>query len=266
MLSKNATQKNFINMAKINSVIKNINAVFVNINLHLILFQVVQKVQNHFHRNKGNILPVLFVAKQHFFITITMIILIMRVLSLDEETVTLLFSRPVRAEAVVLEQSVDNGLTWMTATTAEPISSHSVTAVITGLEIGTTYYFRLNVTGGSYPGFSNICKYVALQYTPENEFEFYNGEITRYNGDDTQVIIPPVIQNLPVSSLGGAFSGCSSLTSISIPDSVTSIGDRAFKDCSNLTSISIPDSVVNIGGGAFDDCSCRKVLCFLMVC
>ena len=33
-------------------------------------------VQNHFHRNKGNILPVLFVAKQHFFITITMIILI----------------------------------------------------------------------------------------------------------------------------------------------------------------------------------------------
>ena len=63
-------------MAKINSVIKNINAAFVNINLHPVLFQVVQMVQNHFHRNKGNILPVLFVAKQHFFITITMIILI----------------------------------------------------------------------------------------------------------------------------------------------------------------------------------------------
>ena len=63
-------------MAKINSVIKNINAVFVNINLHPVLFQVVQMVQNHFHRNKENILPVLFAAKQHFFITIPMIILI----------------------------------------------------------------------------------------------------------------------------------------------------------------------------------------------
>ena len=63
-------------MAKINSVIKNINAVFVNTNLHLMLFQVVQKVQNHFHRNKENILRVLFVAKLLFFITILMIILI----------------------------------------------------------------------------------------------------------------------------------------------------------------------------------------------
>ena len=63
-------------MAKINSVIKNINAVFVNTNLHLMLFQVVQKVQNHFHRNKGNIPHALFVVRQHFFIMTLMIILI----------------------------------------------------------------------------------------------------------------------------------------------------------------------------------------------
>ena len=63
-------------MAKINSVTKSTNAAFVNINLHPVLFQVVQKVQNHFHRNKENILRVLFVAKLLFFITILMIILI----------------------------------------------------------------------------------------------------------------------------------------------------------------------------------------------
>ena len=52
----------------------------------------------------------------------------------------------------------------------------------------------------------------------------------------------------------GAFSGCDSLTSITIPDSVTSIGYGAFSGCSSLTSITIPDSVTSIGRGAFDGC------------
>ena len=52
-----------------------------------------------------------------------------------------------------------------------------------------------------------------------------------------------------------AFSGCESLTSITIPDSVTSIGYRAFYNCSGLTSITIPDSVTSIGDGAFYNCS-----------
>ena len=59
-----------------------------------------------------------------------------------------------------------------------------------------------------------------------------------------------------VKSIGnGAFSGCSGLTSITIPDSVTSIGSDAFSGCSGLTSITIPDSVTSIGGGAFYNCS-----------
>jgi hypothetical protein len=51
------------------------------------------------------------------------------------------------------------------------------------------------------------------------------------------------------------FGGCSSLTSVTIPNSVTDIWPCAFCGCSGLTSITIPDSVTLIARDAFADCS-----------
>lgn len=55
-------------------------------------------------------------------------------------------------------------------------------------------------------------------------------------------------------SLDYAFRGCSSLTSITIPDGVTDVGNYVFCLCSSVTSVTIPDAVTSIGEGAFYKC------------
>ena len=67
----------------------------------------------------------------------------------------------------------------------------------------------------------------------------------------TSVVIPDGVTTIWKS----AFCICSSLSSINIPNSVTSIGEYAFGNCRNLTSIKIPNSVTKIGDGAFYGCS-----------
>jgi hypothetical protein len=78
--------------------------------------------------------------------------------------------------------------------------------------------------------------------------------ITGYAGPGGAATIPSAINGLPVTTIGNlAFSGAN-LTSATIPDSVTSIGDSAFDACWGLTSVTVPDSVTSIGDNAFDHC------------
>ena len=77
------------------------------------------------------------------------------------------------------------------------------------------------------------------------------GKYGFYQNTVTSVTIPSSVTSIARV----AFSGCSSLASISIPSSVTSIGDLAFSGCSSLASVSIPNSVTSIGNNAFDYCS-----------
>ena len=63
----------------------------------------------------------------------------------------------------------------------------------------------------------------------------------------TSLVLPEGLTSIPHYS----FRYCTSLTSITIPEGVKSIGDWAFHDCSNLTSITIPNSVTSIGSYAF---------------
>jgi len=80
--------------------------------------------------------------------------------------------------------------------------------------------------------------------------------ITGYSGDGGEVVIPAELDGVAVVKVGeSCFEGNTSVTSITIPDSVTSIEDYAFYNCTSLPSITIPDSVTSIGFGTFANCT-----------
>jgi len=77
--------------------------------------------------------------------------------------------------------------------------------------------------------------------------------VIRYSGGGA-VIVPTNVNGSIVTSIGdGAFFDCFNVDSVTIPDTVTNIGETAFR-FSGLTSITIPGSVSSIGGGAFSSC------------
>lgn len=112
------------------------------------------------------------------------------------------------------------------------------------------------------PGaFSNCKNLTNIVLSDQNESLCKDGKVI-FNKDKTKLVL--VERDIPdnyqipdsVTSLEmGAFSGCTELTTITIPDSVTSLGGgHAFYCCPNLTSITIPSSVGTIGGDTFEGC------------
>jgi hypothetical protein len=100
---------------------------------------------------------------------------------------------------------------------------------------------------------------VPLEYTQEfahcTDYTYFANhgkpEIYRYTGPGGHVTIPAAIDGMPVTTIGsGAFSNCTAVTGVTIPSTVTGIGDGAFFGC-GLTSVTIPDSVTRIGRHAF---------------
>ncbi|MBR3448365.1 MAG: leucine-rich repeat protein [Oscillospiraceae bacterium] len=102
-------------------------------------------------------------------------------------------------------------------------------------------------------------KLESVTVSPDNP-EYSSADGVLFNKDKTTIIRYPMSKKdestyiLPdsVTKIGMcAFSGCESLTSVTIPDSATEIGGSAFSECTNLAGIIIPDSVTVFGGGAF---------------
>ena len=107
--------------------------------------------------------------------------------------------------------------------------------------------------------------------------------VTGYTGTETELVIPETLGGCPVTIIGerafhakdtitsvalpesitsieaDAFSYCYVLESISLSDGVTAIGDYAFHECDALTTVTIPASVVSIGKGSFRSCGLESI-------
>ncbi len=92
-----------------------------------------------------------------------------------------------------------------------------------------------------------------------DSFIFYVNCETRYligyTGNQTAITLPDNYEGNPYEIYKFAFYDCTGLTSVTIPDSVTNIGNYVFYCCTGLTSVTIPDSVTSIGNSAFCDCT-----------
>ena len=74
--------------------------------------------------------------------------------------------------------------------------------------------------------------------------------LNKYLGTDTEVTVPE-----EVTETGSAFSGCATVTKITLPAGLTNLKNSAFSDCTALREIVIPESVTSIGESAFDGCA-----------
>ena len=157
--------------------------------------------------------------------------------------------------------SVSNNKYTISSITADKTVTVTFEATQTGtydVEVDGIYYnlfnnktaevTNTNVNGGDYSGSISIPSSInanSIQYSVTS----ISNEAFENCWELTSITIPNSI-----TSIGNAAFRCSGLTSITIPNSVTSIGAMAFFSCSNLTSITLPNSVTNIDNHTFNHC------------
>ena len=89
-----------------------------------------------------------------------------------------------------------------------------------------------------------------MRYLFDDEGNRNGLRLNKYLGTDAEVTVPE-----EVTETGSAFSGCATVTKITLPAGLTNLKNSAFSDCTALREIVIPESVTSIGESAFDGCA-----------
>lgn len=142
----------------------------------------------------------------------------------------------------------------------------SVTEIGANAFAGCTNLTSVNYIGGDWskltiqsgnPAVEDAAKDAANEQLFDFKFILNNTAVVviRYKGTAADVTIPSRYKDKPVTVIDHAAFFNSAVTSVTIPDSVTSIDDNAFVNCPQLTNISIPNSVTFIGFSAFNSCT-----------
>ena len=96
---------------------------------------------------------------------------------------------------------------------------------------------------------SDMATYDSFSYQVDEENHVH---IVKYNGSDSNVVIPDQIDGQKVTDIDYlAFRGCTSLATVQFPASLEKIGHWAFSGCNNLKDVQFPEGLKSIGYGAF---------------
>ena len=104
-----------------------------------------------------------------------------------------------------------------------------------------------------------VCAEVAEDGLYEYEISDGIATITKYNGETSDIVVPSTIGEYQVKAIGGnAFSNCTGIESVVIPEGIESIGESAFYNCKNLRSVQLPKTLTEIKEAAFHNCENLK--------
>ena len=131
----------------------------------------------------------------------------------------------------------------LTARNIKSISGFGSMSALTSVSISNVDTIKNDV-------FSRCYALTNLSITSNKAMTIGNGAFYYCSGL-TSVILPDSITSIGTS----AFGYCTSLTSINIPANVTTISDKTFESCKSLSSITIPNTVTSVGVSAFTNCS-----------
>ncbi len=159
-------------------------------------------------------------------------------------------------------QYSSDGKTWKNLTNASFwVGNTTNTLTFTATEKYTVYQYRCQVTNAAGSVNSNAAS-LAIKAEPAGPFIFdYDAAsgyyLKAYTGSDAKVVIPGTDEaGHAITLIGeGAFKGNTTMTSVTIPDSVTEIGASAFENCTKLQTVTFSSSLEVIGKAAFKNCT-----------